>query len=38
MKINELNAEYDKLQQKYGAKNLTSIYNGGCINLSLIHI
>ena len=32
MKINELNAEYDKLQQKYGAKNLTSIYNGGCIN------
>ena len=30
MKINELNAEYDKLQQKYGAKNLTSIYNGGC--------
>ena len=32
MKINELNAEYDKLQQKYGAKDLTSIYNGGCIN------
>ena len=31
MKINELNAEYDKLQQKYGAKNLTSIYNGGCM-------
>ena len=32
MKINELNAEYDKLQQKYGAKDLNSIYNGGCIN------
>lgn len=30
MKINELNLEYDKLQLKYGAKELTSIYNGGC--------
>lgn len=32
MKINELNLEYDKLQLKYGAKELTSIYNGGCID------
>lgn len=30
MKLSELNFEYDKLQQKYGAKELTSIYNGGC--------
>ena len=30
MKISELNSEYDKLQLKYGAKELTSIYNGGC--------
>lgn len=30
MKISELNAEYDKLQLQYGAKELTSIYNGGC--------
>lgn len=32
MKIEELNIEYDKLQNKYGAKELNSIYNGGCIN------
>ena len=32
MKISDLNPEYDKLQQKYGAKGLTSIYNGGCAN------
>lgn len=32
MKINELNNEYDKLQLQYGAKELKSIYNGGCIN------
>lgn len=32
MKISDLNPEYDKLQQKYGAKGLTSIYNGGCTN------
>ncbi len=32
MKINELNKEYDKLQEKYGAKELNSIYNGGCEN------
>lgn len=30
MKINDLNKEYDKLQIKYGAKELDSIYNGGC--------
>lgn len=32
MEINELNKEYDKLQKKYGAPELTSIYNGGCTN------
>ena len=32
MKISDLNPEYDKLQQEYGAKELTSIYNGGCTN------
>ncbi len=32
MKISDLNPEYDKLQQKYGAKDITSIYNGGCTN------
>lgn len=32
MEISELNAEYDKLQLQYGAKELTSIYNGGCTN------
>ena len=32
MKISELNSEYDKLQLQYGAKELTSIYNGGCTN------
>lgn len=30
MKIKNLNQEYDKLQIKYGAKELDSIYNGGC--------
>ncbi len=30
MKIADLNKEYDKLQNKYGAKELDSIYNGGC--------
>ena len=32
MKISDLNPEYDKLQQEYGAKELSSIYNGGCTN------
>lgn len=30
MKIEDLEKEYDKLQIKYGAKELDSIYNGGC--------
>lgn len=32
MDLKDLNKEYDKLQKKYGAKNLDSIYNGGCNN------
>ena len=30
MKLEDLQKEYDKLQQKYGAKELNSIYSGGC--------
>ena len=30
MKIEDLKESYDKLQLKYGAKELDSIYNGGC--------
>lgn len=30
MNLEELKKEYDKLQIKYGAKELDSIYNGGC--------
>ena len=30
MKLQGLTKEYDLLQQKYGAKELDSIYNGGC--------
>ena len=30
MTLEELNKEYDKLQIKYGAEELASIYNGGC--------
>ncbi len=30
MQISDLNSEYDKLQVQYGAKELKSIYNGGC--------
>lgn len=30
MNLKDLNKEYDKLQLKYGAKELDSIYNGGC--------
>ena len=30
MKLEDLNVEYDKLQKIYGAKELMSIYNGGC--------
>jgi len=32
MKLEDLKIEYDKLQKKYGAKELDSIYNGGCDN------
>lgn len=32
MKLEELKKDYDKLQLKYGAKELDSIYNGGCDN------
>ena len=28
--LEDLKKEYDKLQIKYGAKDLDSIYNGGC--------
>jgi DNA polymerase len=30
MKLEDLHKEYDRLQEKYGAKELVSIYNGGC--------
>ena len=30
--LKDLNIYYDKLQKEYGAKELDSIYNGGCIN------
>lgn len=30
--LDELKVKYDKLQLKYGAKELDSIYNGGCTN------
>lgn len=32
MKLEDLTIAYDKLQLKYGAKELNSIYNGGCTN------
>lgn len=32
MNLEDLKIEYDKLQLKYGAKELDSIYNGGCDN------
>lgn len=32
MTIEELHPKYDRLQKKYGAKHLHSIYNGGCTN------
>ena len=32
MKLEDLKTEYDKLQLKYGAPELDSIYNGGCIS------
>lgn len=30
LKIEDLRKDYDELQVKYGAKELDSIYNGGC--------
>ena len=30
MKLEDLKVKYDKLQKKYGAEDLDSIYNGGC--------
>ena len=30
--LDKLRVEYDKLQKEYGAKELDSIYNGGCVN------
>ena len=32
MKLDELIPIYDKMQKKYGARELDSIYNGGCID------
>lgn len=32
MSLKDLEKEYNKLQKKYGAKELDSIYNGGCID------
>lgn len=32
MTLDDLKIEYDKLQLKYGDKELDSIYNGGCID------
>lgn len=29
--LEDLNKKYAKLQNKYGNKNLDSIYNGGCV-------
>lgn len=31
-KLEKLRLKYDRMQKKYGAKELDSIYNGGCIN------
>jgi len=39
MNLRDLNKEYDKLQIKYGAEELDSIYNGGCeINPNLCFV
>ena len=32
MCLESLKKDYDLLQQKYGAVELDSIYNGGCVN------
>ncbi len=31
MKLEDLKKDYDRLQLKYGAKELDSIYNGGSV-------
>lgn len=36
MKLEDLNLIYDKMQKKYGARELDSIYNGGCIDKPLL--
>ena len=36
MKLDELIPIYDKIQKKYGARELDSIYNGGCIDKPLL--
>lgn len=36
MKLDELIPIYDKMQKKYGARELDSIYNGGCIDKPLL--
>ena len=39
MVLETLNKEYDKLQKIYGAKELDSIYHGGCrVQVPLIHL
>ena len=37
LKIEELKKEQDKLQVKYGAKELDSIYNGRCEKIEIIY-
>ena len=32
VELDKLKVEYDKMQKKYGAKELDSIYNGGCVD------
>lgn len=32
MNLDSLNSEYDKLQRLYGARELSAVYNGGCID------
>lgn len=38
MQLEDLNVEYDKLQKKYGAKELDFIYNGGCKDNPILYI
>lgn len=32
MSLDGLNSEYDRLQQLYGARELSAVYNGGCVD------